>query len=118
MKRFFTRLWFKYQLSRGKLVKVNDTHRGIGKTTMLIERSLKFNMPILVGNQEQIDIIKYMNPDVEVIGFAPNFTRSVVGRTFSNGVLIDESVADEMVEHLQKAYPNAIKIKGGFRNEN
>lgn len=112
MKKLLTRLWFKFQLSQGKLIKVNDSHRGIGKTTMLVKRSVKHSIPILVGNQQDIDYIKSINSDVEVIGFAPLYTLNVTGRTFPNGVLLEQSVASEMHDHLE-----FITIKGGFINE-
>jgi hypothetical protein len=117
MKKFFTRLRLKYQLSRGQLIEVNSSYKGIGKTTMLIKRSLKKDMPILVGSQKEIDEIKRVNPNIKVYGYAPNFTKHLRGIGFPNGVLIDETVKREMVEHLQKTTPNAIKIQGGFLGE-
>lgn len=114
MKRFFARLLFKYQLSRGKLIKVDERHRRVGKTTMMVKMSVKKNIPILVGSQNHIYLIKQYNENAEVYGFAKNFTKNVVGRRFPNGVLIDESVDPDMVKLLQKQYPNAIKIRGGF----
>ena len=115
--KFFTRLLFKYQLSKGKLIKVGEKHRGIGKTTMLIKRAIKHDMTILVGSQRHIDYIKSLNPDVKVLGFAPNFTKHVYNGYFPNGVLLDESVDQEIAMYLWRAYPMSIEIKGGFRNK-
>lgn len=117
MKRFFTRLWFQYQLSKGKLIYINASHAKVGKTSLLIDRSIKYDIPILVGNQAEIDNIKDRNEDVKVFGYAPNFTKHIYSGSFPNGVLIDESVDNDLVKHLKKAYPNAIKIQGGFRYE-
>jgi hypothetical protein len=93
-----------------KLILVDERHRGIGKTYMMIERAIKHDIPIIAGNQPTIDSIKRLANVVEVYGFAPNFTKSVIGKQFPNGVLIDESVKPELIPELQARF----KIRGGF----
>ena len=107
------RLWFKFLLSRDKLIKVDERHRGIGKTYMLIERAIKYDIPIIAGNQAEIDYIKRYGNPVSVYGLAPNFTIHMQGHKFPNGVLIDDSVLPEMVEWLMENKPE-IRIRGGF----
>jgi hypothetical protein len=104
------RFWFRFLLSNSKLIKVDDRHRGVGKTYMMIERAIKYDIPIIAGSQQQMDLIKRMANTVDVYGFAPNFTRGVLGKQFPNGVLIDESVKPEMIPELKARF----KIRGGF----
>lgn len=105
------RAWFKFLLSRNGLIKVDDRHRGIGKTYMMIEKAIKYDIPILAGNQMQVDEIKRNANVVEVYGFSKNYTISIKGRDFPNGVLIDESVNPEMLPML---ISKGIVIRGGF----
>jgi hypothetical protein len=104
------RIWFKFLLSQNQLIKVDDRHRGIGKTYMMIERAMKYDIPIIAGSQQQMNLIKRMGNVVEVYGFAPNFTKGVLGNKFPNGVLIDESVKPELIPELKARF----KIRGGF----
>jgi hypothetical protein len=106
----FKRLWFKALISMNQLVLVDDRHRGIGKTYMMIERAIKHDIPIIAGSQQQMDAIKRMGNVVEVYGFAPNFTKGVLGKEFPNGILIDESVKPELIAELKARF----KIRGGF----
>lgn len=105
------RWWFKFQLDRDKLIKVDDRHRGVGKTYMMIDRAIKEDIAILAGNQDAINLIKRNANSVDVYGFAPNFTRHVDGVRFPNGVMIDESVKPEMIKELEA---RRIRIRGGF----
>lgn len=104
------RAWFKFLLINNKLIKVDERHRGIGKSYMMIERAVKHNIPIIAGGQTQIDYIKRMANVVEVYGFAPNFTKGVLGKKFPNGVLVDESVDPELIPELEARF----RIRGGF----
>ena len=114
MKLFFIRLWFKYQLNKGKLIKVNDKHRYVGKTTMLVKKAKELNIPIIVGNQRGIDTIKSIDSEVKVLGLAPNYTINIAGRRFEDGVLVDDTLLPAMLPVLDEHH---IKIKGGFINE-
>jgi hypothetical protein len=105
------RLWFKFLLSQNKLIKVDDRHRGVGKTYMMIEKAIKHDIPILAGSQKHVDLIKRSANVVEVYGLAKNFTIHIRGKQFPNGVLIDESVDPEMIEFVKA---NNIHIRGGF----
>jgi hypothetical protein len=105
------RLWFKFLLNQDKLIKVDDRHRGVGKTYMMIERAIKHDIPIIAGSQRHIDLIKRFGNPVDVYGLAPNFTIHVQGKRFPNGVMIDESVKPEMIDWLKG---NNIRIRGGF----
>jgi hypothetical protein len=105
------RTWFKFLLSQDKLIKVDERHRGVGKTYMMIEKAIKYDIPILAGTQRHVDLIKRSANVVDVYGFAKNFTIHIKGKTFPNGVLIDESVDPEMLAELRA---NNIRIRGGF----
>lgn len=104
------RAWFKFLFSRDKLIKVDDRHRGIGKTYMMIEKSIKYNIPIIAGSQQQMDLIKRNGNPCEVYGFAKNFTKGVLSQQFPNGVIIDESVDPKLIPELKARF----KIRGGF----
>jgi hypothetical protein len=105
------RLWFKFLLNRDKLIKVDERHRGVGKTYMMIERAIKEDIPIVVGNQQQAYLIKRDGNPVEVLRLAKNFTIDFKGKHFPNGVMIDESVDPTMIPFIEG---ENIKIRGGF----
>jgi hypothetical protein len=110
-KLFFTRWLFKRRLKKGHLIYVDNKHRGIGKTTMLVNLSIKNKIPIIVGSQQDWGNLKYMNHNLDLVRLAKNFTFEVKGREFPNGVLVEESVEPEMIEWLKE---HNIKIRGGF----
>jgi hypothetical protein len=104
------RWYFRLLLKQNKLVTVDSRHRGVGKTYMLIDRAMKLNAPIIVGNQEQLSLIKRSANTVEVCGIAKNYTKEILRYKFPNGVLIDDSVDPEMIPFIRANY----KILGGF----
>ena len=110
------RAWLKYLLSQDRLVKVSYKYRGVGKTYMMIERSIKLNIPIVVGNQAMADHIKRNGNPVEVIRLAKGYTLEIKGkgRDFPNGVMIDDSVSPKMVNIVAD---EGIVIRGGFLEE-
>lgn len=84
---------------------------------LLIELAYLEGATILVGSQKWIKIIREsadrLGVNVHVLGFAPNFTHTVVRGTFPKGVVIHESVERELYELVKNELPN-IQIKGGF----
>lgn len=96
----------------GKIIQVEDMNIGERMST-LIDYSLANNLVILAGNQGKIDALKSKSEDVNVIGFAKNFTKHLNNIDLSNGVLIDESVEPEMVEYLTLNFD--VKIRGGYQ---
>jgi hypothetical protein len=106
----FKRMWFKFLLKRGRLIKVDERHRGIGKTYMMIEMAIKHDIPIIAGSQQQMDAIKRNGNPCDVYGFAKGFTKNVLGKEFPNGILIDESVDPELIPELEARFT----IRGGF----
>jgi hypothetical protein len=116
LKTFFTRLWFNHQLNKDKIIKVDDRHRGVGKTTMLLKRARKENLPIVVGNQGMVRVIRDLsNHKADIIRLAPNLTIDIKGtqHKYPNGVLIDNSVDPMMIAELHN---NGFVIRGGFIN--
>jgi hypothetical protein len=105
------RLWFRFLLSQNVLIKVDDRHRGIGKTYMMIERAIKYDIPIVAGSQQHIDLIKRFGNPVDVYGLSPDFTSHIQKKQFPNGVMIDESLKPEMITWLKN---RGINIRGGF----
>lgn len=67
----------------------------------LVEFAVENDIHILVGNQGRIDFIKELSPDAKVFGFAKNYTKNVAQAEHPNGVIIDKSVSEEMVEYLK-----------------
>jgi hypothetical protein len=92
-------------------VKVEPAKVDLPKSNVasLVSFAVSYNIPILVGNQNRINLLKDIEPDVECIGFAKNFTKHVTDTEFENGVLIDKTVDPELVEFLKENFPN-IKI--------
>lgn len=107
----FKRAWFKFLLNRDKLIKVDERHRGIGKTYMMIERAIDKDIPIIVGSQQHANNIKRHGNPVEILRLANNFTIDLVGRKFPNGVMIDETVDPKLIKKVEGM---GIKIRGGF----
>jgi hypothetical protein len=67
----------------------------------LAERSVNENIPILAGSQARIDFYKEISPDIEVYGFAKNYTKSVLSTELPNGVIVDRSIDEEMIQVLR-----------------
>lgn len=84
---------------------------------LLIELAYLEGATILAGTQKWIEIIREsadrLGVNVHVLGFAPNFTHTVLKGTFPKGVVIHESVTKELYEMLKNDAPH-IQIKGGF----
>jgi hypothetical protein len=96
----------------GKIIRVEDANIG-ERMSILIDYSLANSLVILAGNQGKIDAFKSKSENVTVIGFSNNFTKHLNNIDLSNGVLIDESVAPEMVEYLTLNFD--VKIRGGYQ---
>lgn len=78
---------------------------------MMIDRAIRENIPIVVGCQQQMYLIKRDGNPVEVLRLAENFTIDFRGKRFPNGVMIDESVDPKMIPFIEG---KRIKIRGGF----
>jgi hypothetical protein len=79
LKKYLYRKWFQFRLNRGALIKVDDRHRGVGKTTMTIKLAMDKGYGIVVGNQLAYDQIKGMSHYVKVYRLAPNYTIEMRG---------------------------------------
>lgn len=113
IKVFFTQLYFKHKLKKGELIKVDERHNVIDKTTMLVDYAVKHDLPIVVGNQSTASVIKNMNQNIKIIRLAEKFTFEIKGKEneYSNGVLVDESVNSKLIRLITV---NNLKIRGGF----
>lgn len=94
----------------GLLVTVTDDNIN-KRTDIMIDCATKNNLTILCGNQSRIDDYKIRSVNIQVVGFANNFTKHL--KEIELNVLIDESVANNMITTLRNAFPN-IKIYGGY----
>lgn len=96
----------------GKLVIVNETNRGVGKTSTLIIFAKNENLPIIVGNSAQKEYV--LNRSIELKQEIEEvYTVSDLrGRRFPNGVLIDDTVSVVDAEKIRLEYN--IIIRGGF----
>lgn len=94
--------------NHNKLVAVTEEHRGIGKTTKLLELAKEYNIPIIVGTYHYKQILLDKDPSVRVYVAKEDGLR---GFPFPNGVLIDESVTLEQYADLLR---RKINIRGGF----
>lgn len=114
MKKLFIKAMIKHRLGKGEMIQVTDKLQGIELSKILVEQSLKRNAPILVGNQKALDYFRGLSREIDIYGFADNYTIHLSTRDFPNGVLIDESIADDALEILNQRFEN-IEVKGGLR---
>jgi len=77
----------------GKLIRVSEKERGLGKTTLLINASLKYDIPIVVGTKHLIDVVKKkakaMYGEKTEVSVLLASEDQLAGRRLPNGVLID-----------------------------
>lgn len=96
-------------IDSGKLIHVDREDRGIGKTYALAEIAKKYNIPILVFNKAQADVLnrKYnthmFHGGKNVLEFR--------GSGLDNGVLIDEGFNEDEIKDI---YYAGINIRTGF----
>uniref|UniRef100_A0AB39C717 Helicase n=1 Tax=Bacillus phage KoopaTroopa TaxID=3234046 RepID=A0AB39C717_9CAUD len=104
---------------QGRLIRVTEKDRQIGKTTMLIDFSLRHDIPILVGHSGLIEDVKAKAIErhgVIVGGKISVFVgkyHEVMGRKLPNGVLIDCTVRLEDYMEIRKH----TRIRGGFHHD-
>lgn len=102
LKRMMYRYWFMFLLWMGQMIKVDDRHRGIGKTTMMIKHAQKHEKCIVVGTQIHYDLIKSLGfNEKRIVRLAKGLTLDIVGNHFPNGVVIDESVDPELMIEIE-----------------
>lgn len=101
----------------GKLIRVTEEERALGKTTVLINASLHYNIPIVVGKKHLVDVVKDMarsihgrETEIEVYEAKES---ALAGRKLPNGVLVDCQISlwDYMV--IKKW----CLIRGGFYHD-
>lgn len=85
--------------------------RGIGKTTMLIERASEMGVPIVVSCKHMYDFVRFLSPDFENYEFIPTVV-DAFGKKLPHGFLVDEGVDDEVARVLMD---NGNKLLGGFK---
>jgi len=105
------RWWFKLLLNRDKLIKVDDRHRGIGKTYMMIERAMKEDIPIVVGGQGFANLVKRNGNPVDVLIMTDEKSPDLIGKRLPNGVMIDESLNPKLIAVIKS---RRIRVRGGF----
>ena len=109
---FFKNLFEKKEVNKLEKIVEIDTNDGNREKRLskLISISLDKKIPIIVGNQKTIDIIKEKNKKCEVYGLAKGYTFLIKQKELKDGVLIDESLSKDMISELV----NHTKIRGGF----
>ncbi|AXF33431.1 hypothetical protein JDW21_21565 [Bacillus subtilis] len=101
----------KFHKNAPKVLLVNDSQRGKGKTTLLLRLSQENNIPLLVGGHKEIykDLAKEKGISCTI--FSANY---LDGNHFPNGVYIDCTVNKEQLKTIKKL---GIEIKGGFHHD-
>ncbi|AGI11796.1 hypothetical protein X915_gp243 [Bacillus phage vB_BanS-Tsamsa] len=104
--------------NQGKLIRVTEADRQVGKTTLLIGLSLDFNIPILVGHSGLVEhakelAVKEFGARGENLSVMVGKYHEVMGRKFPNGILVDCSVRYEDYKEIRK-YKH---IRGGFHHD-
>ena len=105
-------------INSGKVFLVSDKHRGVGKTTMLVELAKELNLPIIVGSTRDADRINWEYAKVfssscsyKKIAYPCNVQSFIGSNYFRNGVLVDETISYEQIKTL---WSNCFPIKTGF----
>ncbi|MEC2403261.1 hypothetical protein ABES35_16460 [Bacillus subtilis] len=101
----------KFHKNAPKVLLVNDSQRGKGKTTLLLRLSQENNIPLLVGGHKEIykDLAKEKGISCTIC--SANY---LDGNHFPNGVYIDCTVNKEQLKTIKKL---GIEIKGGFHHD-
>lgn len=101
----------------GKLIRVSEKDRALGKTTLLINASLKYDIPIVVGTHASIKHTKEQakkmygeNTEVSVLLAREG---ELAGRKLPNGVLVDCQVSLYDYMTIKKW----CLIRGGFYHD-
>lgn len=103
-----TRRYLKYKLDkdmkRGRLTKLEDLPRGIGKSTLIARLAKENGWIVVEPTLNHLRNFKHMFPDVECI----NARAIAIGdrRKF----ILDEGIADKEEKHLRKHFT----VVGGF----
>lgn len=101
----------------GKLIRVSEEERALGKTTLLINASLKYDIPIVVGTK---NLIKYTKEQAKKM-YGENTEVSVLlasaeelaGRKLPNGVLVDCQIS--LFDYM--TVKKWCLIRGGFYHD-
>ncbi|UGO46288.1 hypothetical protein PQE74_gp205 [Bacillus phage vB_BanS_Chewbecca] len=104
--------------NQGKLIRVTELERQIGKTLLLIDFALAYDLPILVGNDSLVNYTKTLaresyGKDSEKLSILIGRPHEVMGRKLPNGVLVDCSVRFEDYLEIKKY----TRIRGGFHHD-
>lgn len=101
---------FNFDLSNGTLTKVNEEHRGIGKTTYLVKQCKKYKLGLIVGSQEQKKHI------MSTLNFKHVYTMADVKRyphIKGHEFLVDETVGLKFLnEYYLHTHPKVHVIGG------
>lgn len=103
----------------GRLIRVTEDDRGIGKSNLLIEWSLRLNIPIVTNNSNMSKWLK--GRAIEIHGFEKGNELQVLlsdpekirGMYLPNGVLVECVVS--LKEYL--ALKKVVLIRGGFHHD-
>lgn len=111
----FKRKWLQFKLNMGLVSQVDYRHRGIGKTTMLVNRALYDGVPIVVGSFGAYQYIKSFSQEnpVRVLIATPYTVPNFEQEYFPKGVYVDESLAAESLQLMKDRFE--VRILGGFR---
>ncbi|AWQ17025.1 hypothetical protein HRF59_05900 [Bacillus velezensis] len=101
----------KFHKNAPKMLLVNGSQRGKGKTTLLLRLSQENNIPLLVGAHQKVykDLAKEKGISCTII--SANYLE---GNHFPNGVYIDSTVTKDQLKTIKKL---GIEIKGGFHHD-
>lgn len=81
-----------------KVMKLNgEWHRGIGKTTFLLEVVEEYRIPLLVNTKEHAKLLKEHNKNLEIYSLPYSELREIK----SKYVLLDLNCNDDIIEKLK-----------------
>ena len=96
----------------GRLIVVDESDRGIGKTTSLINMANKLNLPIIVKGFSQARLMQSICQERKIK--APHFhsVTDIRGQRFPNGVLLEEGLSIQDILEIRKEFI----VRGGYCN--
>lgn len=108
-----------YHKKHGRLIRVTEEDRGIGKSTLLIEWALRLNIPIITNKSNMVEWLKdravmiygqTKGSKLQVLFADPEKLR---GKDLPDGVLVECVVS--LQEYL--ALKKVVLIRGGFHHD-
>lgn len=96
--------------TRTLITLASDQMRGIGKTTLVLNKALELDVPVITTSHNYYEFLKTMKAQCNIHYFGS--VNDARGYKFPEGFLIDEGTDDEIIKALIR---NGSPLLGGFK---